>query len=124
MVRKDTNRNSPKEVDEYLSDLPDDKREILEELRSIVHEVVPNVKERVSYGIPMFRTKRDLVGISASKAYCSLHSLSPGLLKDLEDDFPQMMVSGATVHLKPGKPVDKDNIISILKRRVEDIQGS
>ena len=74
-------RHAPQEIDAYLEPLPDDVRSALERLRSIIRETAPECTERVSYGIPIFRLERDLVGLSAAKKHCSLHSMSTSLIR-------------------------------------------
>ena len=121
MKEKGPSRNSPEEVDEYLSKLPEDHRSLLEDRRSLIHETVPDVKERVSYRIPIFRTEKDLVGISSSKGHCSLHTMSHSVVNDHKNELKGQKVSGATIHFFPGEPLDKELIRRILKARVDEI---
>ena len=45
----------PKNIDEYLAALSDDKRAALERLRKIIRAAVPKAEECISYQLPAFR---------------------------------------------------------------------
>jgi hypothetical protein len=45
----------PKNIDEYLAALSDDKRAALERLRKIIRDAVPKAEECISYQLPAFR---------------------------------------------------------------------
>ena len=45
----------PKNIDEYLAPLSDDKRTELKRLRRIIRAAVPNAEECISYQLPAFR---------------------------------------------------------------------
>jgi uncharacterized protein YdhG (YjbR/CyaY superfamily) len=121
MKEKGPSRNSPEEVDEYLSKLPEEHRTLLQDLRSIIHETMHDVKERVSYKIPIFRTEKDLVGISSSKNHCSLHTMSHSVVNDLKNELKGTDVSGATIHFFPGPPLERDLVRKILQARLEEL---
>ena len=63
MGRADGSRHAPDEIDTYLEALPQDVRSALERLRSMIREAAPQCTERISYGIPIFRLRADLVGM-------------------------------------------------------------
>jgi uncharacterized protein YdhG (YjbR/CyaY superfamily) len=98
MSKPKPSRHAPEEIDAYLADLPDEVRASLERVRGIVRAAAPECTERVSYGIPIFRLGKDLVGLSAQKNHCSLHSMSPALMKTMAGELKVVKVSGATVH--------------------------
>jgi uncharacterized protein YdhG (YjbR/CyaY superfamily) len=95
-------------VDAYLAALPEDVRAALETVRRIIRETVPDCTERVSYGIPMFRQKKDLVGLSAQKNHCSLHCTSSVPLETYADKLQGFKVSGYTIQFTPGTPLPRN----------------
>jgi uncharacterized protein YdhG (YjbR/CyaY superfamily) len=120
MSKADTSRHAPEEIDAYLEALPDDVRSALQQLRGIIREIAPECTERVSYGIPIFRLQRDLVGLSSQKNHCSLHSMSPPLMKAMEQDLKGFKVSGATIHFTPEKPLPRDLVEKIVRERIKE----
>ena len=121
MSRADTSRHAPEEIEVYLEDLPDDVRAALEQVRTIVREVAPECTERVSYGIPIFRLRRDLVGMSAQKDHCSLHSMSPPLMKAMAAELKGIKVSGATIHFTPEQPLPRQLVERIVQERMKEM---
>lgn len=45
---------TPATIDDYLATQPDSVRAVLQDIRSIVHEVIPGATERISYGMPTY----------------------------------------------------------------------
>jgi uncharacterized protein YdhG (YjbR/CyaY superfamily) len=117
MAKADPSRHAPQEVDAYLEGLPGDARSALQQLREIIRQTVPECTERVSYGIPIFRLERDLVGISAHKDHCSLHTMSPPLVKAMGDELQGVRVSGATIHFTPEEPLPRELVAEIVRQR-------
>jgi uncharacterized protein YdhG (YjbR/CyaY superfamily) len=119
--KADTSRHAPQEIDAYLEPLPDGVRSALERVRSIVRAAAPNCTERVSYGIPIFRLRKDLVGISAQKTHCALHTMSAPLVKAMAEELEGVKVSGATVHFTPESPLPEELIRQIVGERVKEL---
>ena len=117
----------PTTVDEYLATVPDDVREVLQELRHTIKSIVPEAEERTAYRIPIFRLQRDLVGFSAQKnpqkRLCSFQTMSPPLVKAMKKDLQGYKVSGATIHFTPEKPLPTALVNKIVRARVKELSG-
>lgn len=120
MGKTDASRHAPQEIDAYLQALPDDIRSSLEWVRSIIRETAPGCTERVSYGIPIFRLGKDLVGMSARQNACSLHSMSPSLMKAMAGALKGVQVSGATIHFAPERPLPEELIVTVVRERMKE----
>jgi uncharacterized protein YdhG (YjbR/CyaY superfamily) len=118
--KADASRHAPEEVDAYLEAFPDDVRSALERVRRVIRETVPDCTERVSYGIPIFRLRKDLVGMSAHEHHCSLHSTSPSLMRVMAEELEGLGVSGATIHFTPQQPLPEALIESIVRERTKE----
>ncbi len=121
MSKSDAARHAPGEVDAYLAALPEDVRAALARARCIVREVAPGCTERVSYGVPIFRLGKDLVGLSAQRDHCALHSMSPGLMSAMRAELKGIKVSGATIHFTPEAPLSRELIESIVRARMAEL---
>src|SRR5215217_7088819 len=65
-------------VDEYLASLSEEARPVLEEVRRVVHRVVPDVGETISYQMPTFVLDgKPLVHVGAWKKHLGLYPLPP-----------------------------------------------
>lgn len=49
-----------KSIDEFLDYLPENEFSIVEELRSLIYECIPDVKEKLSYNVPFFKKKKTI----------------------------------------------------------------
>lgn len=124
MARKETSRQAPEEVDAYLAKLPDDARTSLERVRNIIRETAPEATERVSYGIPIFRMRKDLVAVSAHKDHNSLHVMSFPLMEAMAEDLQGFTVSGATIQFTAESPLPKELIERVVRWRLEEDASS
>lgn len=121
MGKAAASRHAPEEIDAYLANLSDDLRASLERVRSIIKRTAPVCTERVSYGIPIFRLRMDLVGMSAQKNHCSLHSMSPPLMKRMANELQGVELSGATIHFTPENPLPEELIKRIVQERMKEV---
>ena len=121
MGKADASRHAPEEIDAYLAALPDDIRSSLERVRDIVRATAPQCTERVSYKIPIFRLRKDLVGMSAHKNHCSLHTMSPPLMEALAEELRGVKASGATIHFTPESPLPKEVVERIVRERMKEV---
>ena len=118
MTRALPARDAPEEIDAYLAALPEEMRDALQQVREIIRKHIPACTERVSYGIPIFRLRSDLVGISAQKKHCSLHTMSPGLIKRIRQELANFEISGATIHFQPTNPIPRELLRRIIDERI------
>ena len=121
MSKPKPSRHAPEEIDAYLEGLPDDIGSELDRVRSIVRETAPARTERISYGIPIFRLQRDLVGMSAQKNHCSLHVMSTDLMKAMTEELKGVKVSGATIHFTSDNSLSRELIELIVKGRMKEV---
>jgi len=82
------------------------------------------MKERISYGVCVFSTNKDLVGFASQKNHLSFYTMSPTLVKNLKDSLKDVTVSGATIHFSPQKPLPEILLRTILKERLKEIYRS
>ncbi len=102
-------------VDEYIESLPDEKREIAEQLRELIHTVVPHVQEKHSFKIPFYHYHG---------MFCYLNEVSDGIDlglcrgKDLIDVLPQLelrnRVMVASVIIRNKKEIQAKNIQEVI----------
>lgn len=61
-------------IDEYLEGVNPQMRDVLNDIRRVVHELVPEAQESISYGVPTFKVKdRPLLYFAAYKNHMSIH---------------------------------------------------
>ncbi|MFT3909046.1 MAG: DUF1801 domain-containing protein [Ferruginibacter sp.] len=60
-----------KTVDDYISCQPDEFKEMLEQIRSLIHVLAPAAEEKISYQVPCYKYHGMLVGFGTHKKGCS-----------------------------------------------------
>jgi hypothetical protein len=63
---------SNKQVTTYINDAPAEQKEIMTQLRKLLHTSVTGVQEDFKWSRPVFRKNRDLAYLKTAKAYVTL----------------------------------------------------
>ena len=102
-------------VDDYIESLPDEKREIAEQVREMILSLIPHVQEKLSFKIPFYHYHG---------MFCYLNEVKDGIDlglcrgKDLVDVLPQLeqgnRVMVASVIIRSKKEVQTKNIQDVL----------
>ena len=77
----DTNRNNPKTIDEYITGFPIDIQEILKKIKKTIREAAPDAEVAISYQMPAFKLKGNLVYFAAFKKHFGFYPISSGIEK-------------------------------------------
>ncbi|KPJ88365.1 MAG: hypothetical protein AMJ53_16925 [Gammaproteobacteria bacterium SG8_11] len=115
----ETNRITPKDIDEYIANFPKDIQEILEKIRTTIRKAAPNAEETISYGIPTFTLKGNLVHFAAYKKHIGFYPTSTGIQK-FKKELSAYEGSKGTVRFPLDKPIPYDLISIIVKFRVKE----
>jgi uncharacterized protein YdhG (YjbR/CyaY superfamily) len=112
--------NVAKSVDEYLASVPEPACSTLKHVRAVIRSVVPKeTTEVISYGIPMFKYKRMLVG------YCGVQKplqLVPYRLggQEVRKELKGFATSKGTIQLPSDKLLPDALLKKIVKARVTE----
>jgi len=121
--KSNPSRDGSKEVDAYLAALSEHDREALESIRLLIKKSMPDMAERVAYGMPVFRLDRDLVALGAHKKHLSFYIMSTAVPELLEKDLSGLTLSGSTIHFTADNPPSPGLVEKILRLRREENQG-
>jgi uncharacterized protein YdhG (YjbR/CyaY superfamily) len=115
-----------KDIDSYLSEVPEQLRRSLEKLRIAIREAAPSSIEKISYRIPTFDYKGPLVAFSASAKqrvsmkHVSFHLMSPNLMKTFMEELGPYETTTATIHFPPDQALPVDLIKRLVQARIEE----
>jgi len=88
----------PKDIDEYLEDVPEPARTTLNKVRAAIRAAVPaEATEAISYGIPTFKYKGGLIGFAAFKKHCSLFPMSLAVMAAFKKELAGYETSKGTI---------------------------
>ncbi|MGI8981166.1 MAG: iron chaperone [Pirellulaceae bacterium] len=111
----------PKNFDEYLAALSDDKRAALEKLRRTIKAAVPKAEECISYGLAAFRLYgKPLVALGATANHCAFYLMSNSTVKDHEDELQKYDTSTGTIRFPADKPLPAALVKKLVKARVAE----
>ena len=66
-------------IDEYIADFPTDVQQILQQIRATIKEAAPEAGEKISYGMPTFTLKGNLIHFAAFKNHIGLYPTPNGI---------------------------------------------
>ena len=107
---------SKKDVDSYFAAQPEPQRKLLKDMRKLILEIEPSLKQVISYGIPAFKLDKDVVcGIAARKNGCSFYPFSGSVLEALRADLKDFPQTKSALHFD--KPLPKTLVRKIMNQR-------
>lgn len=105
----------PKDIDEYLEDVPEPARTTLNKIRAAIRSAAPpEATEAISYGIPTFKYQGGLIAFAAFKKHCSLFPMSMAVMAEFKKELEGYETSKGTIRF----PLDKPLPAALLKRMV------
>ncbi|MDR7235513.1 uncharacterized protein YdhG (YjbR/CyaY superfamily) [Neobacillus drentensis] len=66
-------------IDEYIQQFPPDVQEKLNALRKVIKETAPDAEEKISYQMPTFALRGNLVHFAAYKNHTGFYPTSSGI---------------------------------------------
>ena len=120
MAATKTKTTGARDVDDYLSRLPDEPRAALEKLRQTIKSFVPDATEVISYQIPTFKYQdRMLISYAAFKEHCSFF---PGAapIEAHRDELKSYQISKGTIQFPASKPLPAALVKKLVKTRLEE----
>ena len=119
-----SSKRKPSTVDEYLDQVPEDRRRALEDLRRKILSIIPEAKECISYRIPAFRLNGVTVaGFCATAKGCSYLPFSGSTLKTLARELGRYDQTKSSLYFSPEEPLPSALVRKLVKTRVKEAQG-
>jgi len=106
-----------KTIDDYLAICPADIREILIGLRAAIRKAAPQAEEKISYQMPAFFQKGDLVYFAALKNHIGFYP-TPSGIEAFKEELSDYVTSKGAVRFPYEKPLPLKLISEIVKFRV------
>lgn len=110
--------NTPRDVEDYMSRVPEHQRAALERLRRTIKSIVPGATEVISYEIPTFKLNgRMLVSYAAFKKHCSFFP-GAGPIEKHASDLKSFPTSKGTIQFTPEHPLPAGLVKKLVKTRI------
>jgi uncharacterized protein YdhG (YjbR/CyaY superfamily) len=109
-----TDKAAPETIDQYIANLPNEVKAILEKIRAIIREEAPDAKEAMKYGIPTFTlNKGNLVHFGAFPKHIGFYPTPSGI-----EAFKQELSGYESAKGSVQFPLDRDMPYDLIRRIV------
>ena len=106
-------------IDEYIASFPEETQKILEELRATIKAAAPGGEEKISYQMPAFALKGNLVYFAAFKNHIGFFPTASGI-EAFKKELSIYEGSKGTVRFPIDKPLPLKLIRKIVRFRVAE----
>jgi uncharacterized protein YdhG (YjbR/CyaY superfamily) len=107
------------EIDDYLEALDDPKRSTLQTLRRTILEIVPDAEQVISYRVPAFRFRGEIVaGFAAFKDHLSYLPFSGSVLGELADELHGYTMTKSALHFPVDRPLPNTLVKKLIAVRL------
>jgi uncharacterized protein YdhG (YjbR/CyaY superfamily) len=114
-----TKQATPMNIDEYIAGFPPDTRSILERIRSTIRKAAPGAEEAISYRIPTFKLKGNLVHFAAFQKHIGFFPTASGIAK-FKAELSGYRGAKGSVQFPFDQPIPYDLIGRIVRFRFKE----
>jgi uncharacterized protein YdhG (YjbR/CyaY superfamily) len=113
------NKETVKNIDEYISRFPADIQTKLQEIRATIHAAVPDAEETISYQMPAFKLNGILVYFAAFAKHISFFPTASGIA-GFQQELSGLKTSKGTIQFPLDKPIPYDLVRDIAVFRARE----
>jgi uncharacterized protein YdhG (YjbR/CyaY superfamily) len=106
-------------IDEYIESFPKEVQEILRKLRVVIKDAAPNAEEKISYRMPTFAQKGNLVHFAAYKKHIGFYP-TPSGIQAFKNELSVYKGAKGSVQFPIDKPLPYQLIGKIVRFRVAE----
>jgi uncharacterized protein YdhG (YjbR/CyaY superfamily) len=111
--------DTPKNIDKYILGFPKETQEILQQVRETIHQAAPEATEAISWGMPTFKLKGNLVHFAGYKKHIGFYPGASGI-ESFKEQFAGYKFSKGAVQFPIDKPMPLSLIAEIVRFRVKE----
>lgn len=115
----ETNSTTPQDIDDYIARFPQRIQEILQTIRATIREAAPEAEETISYQMPTFVLKGNLVHFAAFKNHIGFYPTPTGTEK-FQEQLSVYKGGKGSIKFPLDQPMPLALISEIVKFRVEE----
>jgi uncharacterized protein YdhG (YjbR/CyaY superfamily) len=108
-------RSDAGNVDDYLAELPDDRRRCLETIRAACRELLTGFEESMAYGMPSYSRDGGIeVAYASQKGYLAVYILRTDVLNAHRDQLAGFDVGKGCIRYRSSGQIDSSVLRSML----------
>ena len=105
------------QVDDYIETVPENKRDMVVQLRDALHEKHPRLDETYQYNMPTFETNGNVCSLAARKQYMSLYC-NMEVVEKYRADLSHLDVGKSCIRFKKLEDLPMDTIHTIIEESI------
>lgn len=109
----------PQNIDEYIAGFPENVQEILQKIRQTIRETAPKAEEAISYQMPTFKLKGNLVHFAAFQNHIGFYPVPSGI-EQFKEELSVYKQGKGSVQFPLDKPMPYELISRIVAFRVQE----
>ena len=106
-------------IDEYIADFPEETQALLREIRQTISMAAPEATEKISYAMPTFYLKGNVVHFAGYKNHIGFYPASSGI-SNFQEEIAGYKSSKGAVQFPLDQPLPNDLITKIVQFRVKE----
>ena len=112
-------RTKFEDIDSYIASFPEETRALLKQIRTTIRKAAPEAKETISYGMPTFTLKGNLVHFAAFKNHIGFYP-TPSGIEAFKKELSVYEGAKGSVQFPLAKPIPFGLISKIVEFRVKE----
>ena len=115
----ESNQAGYSSIDEYIATFPPEIQQILHALRATIKAAAPEAEEKISYQMPTFAQKGNLVHFAAYNDHIGFYPAPTGI-DAFQDEISPYRSGKGTLRFPLDQPLPLDLVSKIVKYRVAE----
>lgn len=115
----DSQNNTCTTIDEYIAQFPPEIQAILSEVRAVIRAAAPQASEKISYQMPTFYLKGNLVHFAVHKTHLGFYP-APSGIEQFKDELSGYEYSKGAIRFPLDRPTPLDLVRRITAFRAKE----
>jgi len=112
--------NKPINVNNYISQFPQETQKIMQEIRNLIKKIAPDSEENISYGMPAYKTNsKPLVYFAGYKHHIGFYA-APNAHEAFKTELSEFKQGKGSVQFPLNQPMPYNLIIKMIKFKVQE----
>lgn len=105
---------APETIEEYIAAQPEEVQPYLTELRNALRAALPEAEERISWSMPTYWKKHNIIHFAGFKNHAGLHP-GPEAVLEFAERLTEYRTSKGTIQLPYSRPVPAELVSDIAR---------
>ena len=108
-------------IDDYIASYPAETQKILQKIRCVIQEAAPDATEKMSYGIPTYWQKRNLIHFGGFEHHIGIYP-GPATIQAFAKDIEAYETTKGTIKLPLDEPIPYNLLTKLTKHNLGQLK--